>query len=341
MPTIQVRPADRSDLPACAELLAARYRDHAKRLPAIEPSLLEASGCQPLIQYLLGNPRGDSRIAEIDGKLAGFLIGARMSLPPNDFASQFVPPQSISIPVEGHAVAAGIDALPVYVALYADLAATWAADGFFHHRAAIPAGDPELQDIWVTLGFGRFLTAATRRVADPVLLDRGRAITVERASAEDIEDVLALSDDLMAWHWNSPMFWPVLHVTAEAVREFNLNALRSSETPYFVAYEDGRPIAMQSFLRPGFTPPIIRQSSDVYLFEGIVTSGIRGGGIGGALLRHSMDWARLAGHETCTLHFAPANPSGAPFWLGHGFVPVEHTMERIIDSRIAWARPRS
>ncbi|MBK6319435.1 MAG: GNAT family N-acetyltransferase [Dehalococcoidia bacterium] len=264
-----------------------------------------------------------------------------MSLPPNDFASQFVPPQSISIPVEGHAVAAGIDALPVYVALYADLAATWAADGFFHHRAAIPAGDPELQDIWVTLGFGRFLTAATRRVADPVLLDRGRAITVERASAEDIEDVLALSDDLMAWHWNSPMFWPVLHVTAEAVREFNLNALRSSETPYFVAYEDGRPIAMQSFLRPGFTPPIIRQSSDVYLFEGIVASGIRGGGIGGALLRHSMDWARLAGHETCTLHFAPANPSGAPFWLGHGFVPVEHTMERIIDSRIAWARPRS
>jgi hypothetical protein len=53
-----------------------------------------------------------------------------------------------------------------------------------------------------------------------------------------------------------------------------------------------------------------------------------------------MDWASRAGYTSCTLHFAPSNPSGGPFWLGHGFVPVEHTMERVIDSRIAWARPR-
>jgi GNAT superfamily N-acetyltransferase len=97
---------------------------------------------------------------------------------------------------------------------------------------------------------------------------------------------------------------------------------------------------MQSFLRPGFTPPIVQHARDVYLFDGVVASGARGGGIGGTLLRQSMDWARQAGHETCTLHFAAANPLGAPFWLGHGFVPVEHTMERVIDSRVAWARPR-
>ena len=82
---------------------------------------------------------------------------------------------------------------------------------------------------------------------------------------------------------------------------------------------------------------IVDQSKDVYLFEGIVANGVRGGGIGGTLLRHSMDWARQAGHQTCTLHFAPANSLGAPFWLGHGFVPVEHTMERVIDSRVALA----
>jgi GNAT superfamily N-acetyltransferase len=97
---------------------------------------------------------------------------------------------------------------------------------------------------------------------------------------------------------------------------------------------------MQSFLRPGFTPPTVQRSSDVYLFEGVVSNDARGGGIGAALLKYSMDWARGAGFESCTLHFAAGNPSGAPFWTSNGFVPVEHTMERTIDSRVTWARPR-
>ena len=55
------------------------------------------------------------------------------------------------------------------------------------------------------------------------------------------------------------------------------------------------------------------------------------------LNNHSMRWAREQGHLTCTLHFASGNPSGAPFWLRHGFIPVTHTMERRVDERIAWA----
>ena len=46
---------------------------------------------------------------------------------------------------------------------------------------------------------------------------------------------------------------------------------------------------------------------------------------------------REQGYANCCLHFASDNPSGAPYWLGQGFVPVEHTMVRRIDERIAWA----
>ena len=154
------------------------------------------------------------------------------------------------------------------------------------------------------------------------------------------DDVMRLADDLNDGHWKSPIFWPILHVAEPAAREFNLAALRGSETPYFVAYEEGKPVGMQTFLRPGFTPPIVKRETDVYLFEGIVARDARSGGIGGALLQHSMEWAARSGFESCTLHFAPGNPSGAPFWLGHGFVPVEHTMERTVDARVAWARPK-
>jgi hypothetical protein len=50
-----------------------------------------------------------------------------------------------------------------------------------------------------------------------------------------------------------------------------------------------------------------------------------------------MAWARKQGHRWCTLHFASGNPSGAPFWLGHGFIPVEYTMSRHLDERVAYA----
>ena len=97
---------------------------------------------------------------------------------------------------------------------------------------------------------------------------------------------------------------------------------------------------MQSFLKPGFTPPIIKGDTNVYLFEGIVARDTRGGGIGTALLKESMAWASRSGFESCTLHFASGNPLGAPFWLGHGFVPVEHTMANVVDERVAWGRPQ-
>ena len=339
MAAIEVRPATLEDAPVLAGLLAARHARDAARLPALETGLAEPEGAAQVTGGLLTNPRAQIMVAEANGRPVGFLAGEKMMLPPTDMASLYIPPHSISIGIEGHAVD-GAAALDVYRALYAALAREWVDEGFFTHRIAIPAGDAELQEAWVTLGFGRYLTAAVRPTAAPVPVGKTRNLTIERASPEDIDDVVALADDLNAWHWESPMFWPVLHMAEPAHREFNVGALRGGDAPYFVAYEDGRPVGMQTFLRPGFTPPIVKQDTNVYLFEGVVANDVRGGGIGAALLSHSMEWAARSGYTTCTLHFAPGNPSGAPFWLGHGFVPVEHTMERTVDSRVAWARPK-
>ncbi|MEX2080946.1 MAG: GNAT family N-acetyltransferase, partial [Dehalococcoidia bacterium] len=74
------------------------------------------------------------------------------------------------------------------------------------------------------------------------------------------------------------------------------------------------------------------------LLNGVIEPHARGGGIGKALLSHSKAWAREQGYSWCVLHFASANPSGGPFWLGQGFIPCEYTMVRRIDDRVAWAR---
>jgi GNAT superfamily N-acetyltransferase len=340
MARINVREINESDIGACAALLAARHTRDSSRLPHLEPALCEPKGCEALIAPLVSNARADGLIAEREGKALGFLFGERMMLAPADFASNFIPPHSIAIPVEGHAFAEGEDALEVLRPLYAELAGRWTTDGFFNHRVGIPAGDLPAQEAWVTLGFGRRLTAAVRSTADPVAVAHPRALRIEQASPEDIDDVMALVDEQNRWHWGSPIFWPVLRAADEAARAFNLNSLRSSQIPYFLAYDEGRPAGMQSFLKPGFTPPIVKGDTNVYLFEGIVASDARGGGIGTALLHESMAWASRSGFESCTLHFASGNTLGAPFWLGNGFVPVEHTMANIIDERIAWGRPK-
>ncbi len=340
MNTFETRPADPSDALALAGLLAQRHRRDLARLPQLRTDLAEPSAWRGMVEGLLQNRRADTVVAVRGETPIAFLGGERMLLSPADFASQFIPPHSVQVGLEGHATADGEDALPLYRAMYAVLARAWVEAGFFTHRVAVVPGDADLQEAWVTLGFGRYMSAATRPTAPEVPIFRPRQLTIERASPEDLEDVLALADNLNAWHWQSPMFWPVLEAPAAAAREFNAAALRNADVPYFVAYDEGRAVGMQSFLRPGFTPPIVDHTNDVYLFEGVVSDEARSGGVGAALLAHSMEWARRAGHSTCTLHFASGNPSGAPFWLGHGFLPVEHTMERVIDSRIAWARPK-
>jgi len=75
----------------------------------------------------------------------------------------------------------------------------------------------------------------------------------------------------------------------------------------------------------------------VYLFQGVVSERARGGGVGAALLQHALAWMRRDGVTRCALHFLAANPSGQPFWTGHGFRPVEHFLTRTVDGRMAWS----
>jgi GNAT superfamily N-acetyltransferase len=272
--------------------------------------------------------------------LVGFLLGETIHLSPEHFAAQYVPPHSVTIPVDGHAAASSEDVTAIYRALYGTLAEDWIAAGLFTHVLHIVPGDPEAEEAWVSLGFGRHMTAGTRDTG-PVEaggLPDPPGVEIHMASTEDIDVVLGLAHTLALHHVQAPMFWPLLKSTREAVRLFTLESLKNPANPCFVAYQDGRPVGMQQFLVPGFTPPVVQKERNIYLYEGIVEAHARSSGLGRLMLSHSMEWARENGYDLCTLHWASGNPEGAPFWLKNRFVPVEHTMNRRIDERIAWAR---
>lgn len=339
MPKVVIRPLEVADIPACGALLAARHTLDSRRLPAMSEALKDPKAAAEAVRGEAFGPRKDAVAAISEGELVGFLAGERMLLPPGFYVSLYIEHHSVQVGNLAHSVAAGVDTTDIYRRMYAALSAEWVRAGFFAHAISIPAGDGDVQEAWVSLGFGRKTTAAVRPTG-PVEMTGPKSLDVHRASAEDIEVIAALEVTLARHHAAAPIFWPYLRETDGSFRKHQLELIADPASAYFVAYENGRPMGMQTFVRPGYTPPTVDPASTVYLYEGVVEPAARGAGLGTGLLSHSMDWAREQGYANCCLHFASDNPSGAPFWLGQGFVPVEHTMVRRVDERIAWADGR-
>ncbi len=339
MPRLEVRPVIDADRAPVAGLLRERHIRDMTRVAGLTAPFSREKPCEVATGRLFDSPHAEGVAAVRNGSVVGYLFGERMLLSPAHDASRFIEPHSISTSVLGHAIAAGEDAATLYRAMYAALAGAWVRDGFFLHTTHIVPGDAELQEAWVALGFGRKTTAAVRPTGPVDAPPATGGLDIHLAGPEDLEVILHLSDVLNAHHAGPPMFWPIVRTADVAARESFVSALANPGNPHFVAYApDGRPLGMQTFLSPGFTPPVAHEDGKtIYLFEGIVDTDVRGGGVGTRLLDESMRWCREQGYEACCLHYASGNPSGAPFWQGHGFLPVEHTMQRRIDERIAWA----
>lgn len=339
MARIKVRPMQPGDIAPAAALLAERHKRDRARLPFLNKVFEEPTECEALVRDTLQNPRAFAVAAELDGRLVGYLVGEREHHHPASLPAQWVPPYTFAIGLQGHAVAADVNAVDVYRLMYGELAARAVERGFFEHRVYIVPGDRDVEEAWVNLGFGRSLVCAVRDTS-PVPLDgQAAGIEVHQATSEDAEVVMQLEDANTRHHYSSPIFWPYLHETMAAARQYQESLLADPANAHFVAYKNGEPLGMNTFNPPDWVSPLIQGGRSIYLYQGVVVEKARGNGIGKALLARSMDWAREQGYEYCALHFASANASGASFWLGQGFVPAEYTMARRIDERIGWARP--
>ncbi len=341
MARLTVRPFERGDLDAAAALLAETHARDRERHPVLVAALAEAGEARSRLAKRLDHERTDAAVA-LDGEgLAGFAIGERSAgAPPDNYMGQLSHPRSVSIGSRDHAIGPGRDANAVLRLLYRELAAGWAAAGYFHHTASIAAGDDRLQEAWFNLGFGRHVSIAVREGTGPVAGAHTGDVEVRACGSEDVGVLLELARTLGLHHIDSPMFmyWPAAPEHDGMARRFFTGLLADEGNPHFVAYRDGTPVGLTSFLKQGFIPPHVSAAGNVYLFMGIVEPEAQDGGVGRALLGHGMAWARGAGYERCTLHVLSANYSGEPFWFANGFEPVEYSLERHLDERVAWAR---
>ncbi len=334
---ITLVPFDRNrHLPEAAGLLAARHRRDRAQEPLLPEAYEDAAACQAEIERAFDAPAWAGMVAEAGGEVAGFAIMTPQVTAQTHFLASFFPLRGATAGYAAHAVKDGLE-YDVYRALFAELADHFVSLGFFDFSVALPAADLASREAWASLGFGRTLTCAIRDVGP---IDRAGAASVEvhQASAEDAEVIFALNEELTLHHARSPIFNPFIRESDASSHDFQRNLLAdAAANAHWVAYEGGKPVAMNTFMQPFFLSPLTVAERTIYLFQGIVTQDARAGGVGSAVLAKGVEWAREQGYQHVALHFAAANLPGANFWQSSGFRPVEHSMRRRLDDRIAWA----
>ncbi len=323
-------------LDAAASLLAERHVRDRERDPRFPAAYEIPPACRPLIEEALAADGARGVAAASDGEIVGFAVMAPFLAQPTHMTAAFFPARCTNLGYTAHASKSGMEH-DVYREMYAALSGPFVAQGFFDHNVYIAPRDKAVEEAFVSLGFGRTLTAAMRGV-EPV--DVGASsLELDAAAGEDAPVIFALNDELNAHHARAPIFWPHLHETSASSHEFQRDLLNDpKKNAHWVAYEDGRPIGMNTFMPPFWLAPTITPEKTIYLYQGVVSEDARRGGVGKAILAKGIDWAREQGYEHVALHFAAPNVAGARFWRSNGFAPIEHRMTRHIDERIAWAR---
>jgi GNAT superfamily N-acetyltransferase len=325
-------------LDGAARLLAARHRADREREPRLPAAFERVESVRPVVEATAGFPGTNGAVALRGGRVVGFLLGSVFLPQPAHRGSLFLHPRSAFVSYGGHAAEPG-DVEAVYRALYAAVSPAWVEGGYFAHYVAVPASDPTACDAWFSLGFGRDATTALRETEPPP--SGGAEVEIRRGGLDDLDGVVRMALGLYHHHAGPPMYLPYLAEIEPDERAYQERLLADPGCAHWLASRDGRVIGMQSFESPPtFVSPLLRPEGCIYLLHGFTDPGARGGGVGRALLRRSLAWAREAGYPHCLLHFLASNLAAARFWLASGFRPVEVRLSRHVDERIAWARPR-
>lgn len=199
MASLELVPLTEALLDEAARLLADRHRRDRAHEPALPARFEEPAGARAAVQAAWEEPGARGGAAQRAGRLVGFMIGA----PQIDA----VWGRSAWVRLGGHAVAE-TESADLYRDLYAVLSPHWLRLGCFVHYAAIPASDRPALDAWFALSFGQQQAYALRslRGPDPPRPQLDPAITIRRASPDDLEALLQAADIVAVHQARSPVY---------------------------------------------------------------------------------------------------------------------------------------
>ncbi|MDQ3548418.1 MAG: GNAT family N-acetyltransferase, partial [Chloroflexota bacterium] len=283
-----------------ARLLADRHRRDREQTPALPAAFEDDGATLPSLRQSFQSDGTSGVAAFLGDELVGFLIGQRIAFPPDSTIAPYYRPTSALVRYDAHAAIAD-GAWDIYRELYSVAAEQWGEAGLTAHYIQLPATGNAVIDAWASLGFGRDLGWGLRDTSPMELPQPLPELTIRRATPADLDVVFQLDSALVQHEANSPVFMPYPTPIAEQEWRADLrDSLRDPTVRYWLAELDGQPAGLLNVNPPPpHISPLLTPEGMLNIFAASVLPGLRGGGIGGALLRHALDAARAEGHGWC------------------------------------------
>jgi GNAT superfamily N-acetyltransferase len=323
--SLQIVELEQGHVAEAARLHVATYR-HALEANALLPrELLNPAPVESLLRRAIA--AGPAVAAVRYGELAGYMAGFAVPRLRGVGVGTHLPEWAHGAREDGRA--------ETYEALYAAISARWAETGHLSHFVSVLAGDPELEESLIWLGFGLCVAEAIRDLR-PVPARLPVGVTVRQAAITDLEALGPLADAHEAYYPAAPTF---LFRGGDDARAKMEVWLRTPAESVWVAESEGRLVSF-IYMRPphGDVCRALREPGTIAIGGAFTVPEARGRGAASALLAAIVEWARRAGFERIAVDFETANPLARRFWLRH-FSPICLTFERHLDDRLAAGRP--
>jgi GNAT superfamily N-acetyltransferase len=149
-------------------------------------------------------------------------------------------------------------------------------------------------------------------------------LVIREASPEDLDVVTEF--ELGVIRYDALFGAAIIRPATEAlVRAETQASLGARPAWAWLAEQDGRPAGLVHVQPPGqagWIAGMARGGMTAYLQTMFVRPGVRGTGVGAALVRHAHAVLDARGAPTTLLHYAQVNPLSAPFWNRMGYRPL-------------------
>ncbi len=315
---LHIIPLREEHLEDSARLVSDRYQQLCRQVPDLPQRYSDIGNLLQLLLSIL-KTTGNGVAAIRNGRLVGFIIGWQMPA----FRGQ----RSVFSPEWANA-ADTEKSEHIYEEMYTHISASWLADKYLAHYISMFPNDIQGLRVWNWLGFGMFAIDALRSV-DPIPV-ANVDVNIRRAEARDIEQVIALHEDLWTYIKGPPIFL----LNEKRDRSYYQEWLQDPDKVVWLACTKDEPVA---FMRLGPADEdvctIIVDEKTTSIYAAFTKEKARRGGIASALLAHALDSARFSGYQRCAVPFEPMNPLGSRFWLKY-FNPVCFSVVRYIDKRV-------
>ena len=310
-------PMTREYLEPATELFIRNYKHEQKKSPLLPSRVItEPEWIFHALEARLDNP--GAVIVEHNHVLAYMVTGFRFP-----WKGQ----QAVLVPEYCHS-AVEKQKRELYQRMYLHLSQEWINNHIHLQMIGHFAHDTILQETLYQLGFGAILA---ERLRDCSALNPAHQMVIQEE--QDAGKLLNIQIEHNEYYSKAPIFIRKSTSRSEVLDELEAHVQQGDV--FLVYYEQEEPCAYMivgnsTIGGEGF---LLQNTNTAQIKSAYARPGIRGKGIGKALLQRAIEWSQAHGYERIFVEHETANFSGSIFWQKH-FNPYVYFSMRYIDNTI-------